>query len=251
MTQSPGLTLSRILKCSAWWNDIEQYRVNNAIDSSPSYEDKVNKAVWRGTFTGKHSSVPMGHSVRGKLLQYSLQHPELLDAKLVSPCLDEHCTIEEQRFIESNKLISSHMSIAEMHRFRYQIVVDGNHAPSSRFRNLLLGNSLVIKQDSDLIEFFYEDLKPGEHFIQVDSSLSDLETVLRRLHAEETTAHKRIVERSTEFVQDNLSGKCMLYFWKEMIETYAALQVEFDSTEFMSSLSRVNTRDFHTPIHCF
>lgn len=51
--------------------------------------------------------------------------------------------------------------------------VDGTVA-AYRFPYLMLGNSLVLKQDSPYYEHFYTHLKPGVHYIPVKRDLSDL-----------------------------------------------------------------------------
>lgn len=51
--------------------------------------------------------------------------------------------------------------------------MDGTVA-AYRFPYLMLGNSLVLKQDSPYYEHFYTHLKPGVHYIPVKRDLSDL-----------------------------------------------------------------------------
>ena len=47
-----------------------------------------------------------------------------------------------------------------------------------RFPYLLIGDSVVFKQDSPYFEHFYKDLKPWEHYIPFKRDLSDLEKQL-------------------------------------------------------------------------
>lgn len=51
--------------------------------------------------------------------------------------------------------------------------VDGTVA-AYRFPYLMLGDSLVLKQDSQYYEHFYSVLKPWKHYVPVKRSLEDL-----------------------------------------------------------------------------
>lgn len=56
---------------------------------------------------------------------------------------------------------------------KYQINVDGTVA-AYRLPYLLVGDSVVLKQDSIYYEHFYNELQPWKHYIPVRSNLSDL-----------------------------------------------------------------------------
>ena len=58
-------------------------------------------------------------------------------------------------------------------QYKYQLSVDGTVA-AYRFPFLLAGDSLVVKQQSDYYEHFYNELTPGQHFLEVKHDLSDL-----------------------------------------------------------------------------
>lgn len=60
-----------------------------------------------------------------------------------------------------------------MLQYKYQVNVDGTVA-AYRFPYLLLGDSLVLKQDSQYYEHFYTVLKPWKHYVPVKRSLEDL-----------------------------------------------------------------------------
>lgn len=56
---------------------------------------------------------------------------------------------------------------------KYQINVDGTVA-AYRLPYLLVGDSVVLKQDSIYYEHFYNELQPWKHYIPIKSNLSDL-----------------------------------------------------------------------------
>lgn len=56
---------------------------------------------------------------------------------------------------------------------KYQINIDGTVA-AYRLPYLLVGDSVVLKQDSIYYEHFYNELQPWKHYIPIKSNLSDL-----------------------------------------------------------------------------
>lgn len=58
-------------------------------------------------------------------------------------------------------------------QYKYQVNVDGTVA-AYRFPYLMLGDSLVLKQDSPYYEHFYTTLRPWKHYVPVNRNLSDL-----------------------------------------------------------------------------
>ena len=64
--------------------------------------------------------------------------------------------------------------IVSLFQYKYQLNIDGTVA-AYRFPYLLVGDSLVFKQDSSYYEHFYKDLIPGKHFVPFKRDLSNLE----------------------------------------------------------------------------
>ena len=58
-------------------------------------------------------------------------------------------------------------------QYKYQVNIDGTVA-AYRLPYLLAGDSLVLKQDSSYYEFFYNELKPYEHYVPFQRDLGDL-----------------------------------------------------------------------------
>lgn len=80
--------------------------------------------------------------------------------------------IERGRKVSRNgNLVNSLLYSILQHK--YQINVDGTVA-AYRLPYLLVGDSVVLKQDSIYYEHFYNELQPWKHYIPVKSNLSDL-----------------------------------------------------------------------------
>ncbi|WP_295543217.1 glycosyl transferase family 90, partial [uncultured Thiohalocapsa sp.] len=81
-------------------------------------------------------------------------------------------------------------------------------------------NSLVIKQRSDNIQWFYRALQPGVHYVEVDRRFQDLPQVLDELQSQET-AVRQIIDNANKFVETNMqmSDLCAQMYW--IIRRYA------------------------------
>jgi hypothetical protein len=98
------------------------------------------------------------------------RHADLIDSKL----------IEELPYSTNvtNYWAVSHppdfYSLFDHARFKFVLSLDGNTC-SNRFAKLLHLNSVVLKEDSEWMEYFYGLLHPGEHYLPIfNRSLFDL-----------------------------------------------------------------------------
>lgn len=78
-----------------------------------------------------------------------------------------------------------------------------------RFPYLLAGDSLVFKQESKYYEYFYRHAVPGEHYMPVESDLSDLVEKVRWAKDHDEEARKiskaaRYLMRDTALPRDVL-----------------------------------------------
>ncbi|KAL3803145.1 hypothetical protein HJC23_003420 [Cyclotella cryptica] len=137
---------------------------------------KISKAVWRGSTTydrSQYFDVAFRDIPRAKLVQASIDHPDVIDAAF---------TKIHQRFEDRSKELASETIVAYRLRFdeqmKYKAIVDidGNNW-SARFSRLLCTNSVIIKIDPDFIEYFYADLRPNVHYIP--ASLNNITEVVR------------------------------------------------------------------------
>jgi hypothetical protein len=59
-------------------------------------------------------------------------------------------------------------------KYRYLFVADGWGAAWRRVPLILSSNSLMVKPYSDNIQWFYDLVKPNEHYLPLKNDLSDL-----------------------------------------------------------------------------
>lgn len=107
-------------------------------------------------------------------------------------------------------------------QYKYQVNVDGTVA-AYRFPYLMLGNSLVLKQDSQYYEHFYLHLKAGTHYVPVKRDLSDL---LEKIQwARDNDAEAEEIGRAGQALARELLQPTRLYcYYQSALQAYAERQ---------------------------
>lgn len=109
-------------------------------------------------------------------------------------------------------------------QYKYQVNVDGTVA-AYRFPYLMLGSSLVLKQDSPYYEFFYSHLRAGTHYVPVKRDLSDLLEKIR--WAKENDAEARTMARAAQTLARELLQPSRLYcYYQRVLQVYSERQTE-------------------------
>ncbi|XP_020790509.2 protein O-glucosyltransferase 3 [Boleophthalmus pectinirostris] len=124
--------------------------------TGPPWINKTSRAFFRGRDSREE---------RLQLVALSKKHPELLDAGITGWFFFR----DREKQVGKAPLVG----FFDFFKYKYQVNIDGTVA-AYRFPYLMLGNSLVLKQDSHYYEHFYIHLKPGTHYISVKRDLSDL-----------------------------------------------------------------------------
>ncbi|KAK5868113.1 hypothetical protein PBY51_012551 [Eleginops maclovinus] len=125
-------------------------------NTGPPWMNKTNQAFFRGRDSREE---------RLQLVSQSKKIPELLDAGITGWFF----------FREREKLVGKVPLVGffDFFKYKYQVNIDGTVA-AYRFPYLMLGNSLVLKQDSHYYEYFYSHLEAGTHYVPIRRNLSDL-----------------------------------------------------------------------------
>lgn len=107
-------------------------------------------------------------------------------------------------------------------QYKYQVNVDGTVA-AYRFPYLMLGDSLVLKQDSQYYEFFYGRLQPGVHYVPVRRNLSDLLEKIK--WARENDARAQEMAAAGQMLARDLLQPSRLYcYYRRVLQAYAERQ---------------------------
>ncbi|XP_055128995.1 protein O-glucosyltransferase 3 isoform X2 [Symphalangus syndactylus] len=125
-------------------------------NTGPSWINKTERAFFRGRDSREE---------RLQLVQLSKENPQLLDAGITGYFFFQ----EKEKELGKAKL----MGFFDFFKYKYQVNVDGTVA-AYRYPYLMLGDSLVLKQDSPYYEHFYMALEPWKHYVPIKRNLSDL-----------------------------------------------------------------------------
>ncbi|XP_023225980.1 KDEL motif-containing protein 1-like isoform X2 [Centruroides sculpturatus] len=169
------------------------------------WENKTEVAFWRGRDSRQE---------RLDLITLSRRYPDLINASLTNFFFFRDV---EEKYGPKVKPVS----FFYFFKYKYQINVDGTVA-AYRFPYLLAGDSVVLKQDSDYYEHFYNMLTPMVHYIPFKRDLSDLVEKLKwaKEHDEEA---RTIAQNARHFTRDNLLPHNIFCYYALLLKEYSKL----------------------------
>lgn len=189
-----------------------------------SWEKKVGRSFWRGSTTGGYSTLSTWeHLARAKLVLLSLGHPDKIDARFTGAV---QCDEQVPLLMKAKGMLSKSVAKGDHLKYKYLVDVDGNSCSYERYFWLLLSNSLVLKQMTPNIQWYYGALEPYKHYVPVKEDLSDL---LEKIEwAKEHDLEARLIaEEATHFIENNLQPEDTALYLYLLIKEYAKLQVKF------------------------
>lgn len=185
------------------------------------WEKKLAKGFWRGSTTGGYSTLTAWeHLMRSQLVLLSLAHPDEVDARFHAAV---QCDPEVPLLLKAKGMMGKSTTKPGHLKFKYLIDVDGNSCSYERYFWLLLSNSLVLKQMTDNVQWYYGGLEPYRHFVPVKKDLSDLLDQIEWARTHDIEA-QLIAEEATQFVKDNLSPEDTALYLYLLLNEYSRLQ---------------------------
>jgi hypothetical protein len=192
------------------------------------WNQKINQLFWRGgVMDGSYTPINWMTYPRGRLVYESkVLHTEAIDAAFVG--LHPELVADPRYFIENN-YTSSHVDPVDQLQYKYLIDVDGVTCTFSALPWKLLSGSVVMKQKTSDIMWFYKELIPWKHYIPLEKDLSDLqEKLLWALHHDREV--KEIARNGREFALSHLMPEHILQYCYKILVKYASLQ-QFQPTK--------------------
>ena len=184
--------------------------------SSPGFLKKDN--LIDGTYTqNNYLDFP-----RTKLINLSLKHPNIIDAKFVQPLVQMDDNQLKNMFMKSG-YVGQRLSIVDQLQYKYQMLIDGNTSSWTRAYWQIFSNSVIFKQESNNIQWYYNYLQPFVHYIPVKHDLSDLVEKIEWAQAHNDSIQK-IIENANNFAYNNLQYEDLLLYMYLTLNEYAKLQ---------------------------
>jgi hypothetical protein len=207
---------------NTYWDDIFQQQ-----HLKYPWSNKINQAVWRGATTGEKVIYPDWRNLpRTKLVQYSLQHPDIINAGFTR--YNNRNEKEKQEIISAG-LSKNFIEMIDCQKYKAILDIDGN-SWSSRFADLLCMNSVVIKVQPQWVDYFHPELQPWVHYIPVHQNLSNLAEVVNLVISNDTQEQmKTIVHNANQWCKSKITGNQMTIDMMWILISYVDILKREDS----------------------
>ncbi len=135
------------------------------------WHSKINSVFWRGSATG--ADIGSNSFPRKEFLAYA-KSQTIIDAGFTG--YTEYLPQNLLKDLSNNYPIQKIVTRPEHLAYKFLIDIDGNSCTYSHMAWILYSNSLLMKHQSNNIQWYYNKIKPYEHYIPVKSDFSDLLT---------------------------------------------------------------------------
>ena len=197
------------------------------------WNQKEGKLLWRGStaqcgsdfsrfpdISSANMSEETAHLFsRYVICQQSQAYPELIDARYT------FLADLDKTFPAVLGLQGSWLTYIDQYKYKYHIVIHGNAASYTNSCWKLFSNSAIFIPETYWEQWYYNALKPYEHFIPVQTDLEDLpEKVLwAKTHDQEC---QRIAYNSRKFALENLTRDDHLVYFYFLLNSYSVVIAE-------------------------
>lgn len=188
------------------------------------WKKRKNRMIWRGSTSQRpRAGYPLSFNPeeehclsRIKLCALSARYPEWIDAKFTI------YTGEAESIPSLEGYRGDFITYEAQLEHKYQMLIDGNSCPYSASGWKWFSNSLVFKEDSDHIQWYYHGLEPWKHYIPVSEGLGDLMGKLRwaSVHDEEA---EMIANNAREFALARITQDMNLLYFYGVLMAYERL----------------------------
>mmetsp|Transcript_7262 Transcript_7262/g.15968 ORF Transcript_7262/g.15968 Transcript_7262/m.15968 type:complete len:426 (+) Transcript_7262:99-1376(+) len=218
------------------WND------NKTWPMPLPWNERISKPVWRGIAwdlprpglsksalerieNGSSSILAEyinhgSHQKRIALVAYSIDHPELLDARATAHigfAKESHYLWEDNMTGGFQQLLPFHKIHPDDYFTRYQVhILMGGFGAAFRFPILLQQGIAVIVQDYPFEEWFLQYMEPFYHYVPLSQDLSNLTETLQWVRSNPDQVRK-IALNGQEFFSKYLTYQHMESFYYELI----------------------------------
>lgn len=212
-------------------------KILGGIQNNP-WNQKKELAFWRGTSTGyiqeesrRIFRLDMSNCLdfpRQKLVMMSIDYPNFIDARMT-------CYVDYQGQEVLKKLQaycpSSPRVLPEDHlAYKYLVDVDGHTCSYSRMFWILASNSLLFKQMTDDIQWYYKAIIPWKHFVPFTFDNWDLIEKIEWAKSHDNQA-REIAVAATHLADTVFSERSMRAYLAHLFGEYSRLIVDRSGLE--------------------
>lgn len=189
--------------------------------AEPPWSEKRPVACFAGSSTGgdvlSRRDVEEARSQRLRWALSALGRPQVE----VHICDAVQCDGEDTaELLRSQPYFRPRMTWEEQLACRYLISVDGNGATCSRIVNALRSGSVLFKSDSVNRLYYFDGLRPYEHYVPVND-LNEVERAVEDLEAGRLS-HEAITRAANRFFKEHLTRPAVQAYTRRLLERYAS-----------------------------
>lgn len=115
-------------------------------------------------------------------------------------------------------ILAEYEPYRDMYKFKYLLNIDGNVTGWNRFPIILQSHSLCFKDDSALVEWWYDLLTPYEHY--VPCNIDNIESRLLAINNKEAS---HIINNANKVAADYLSYESSLNYAATLLQRYSRM----------------------------
>jgi len=179
-----------------------------------NWEQKESQAFWRGTTTG---FLDLDKNERFKIVKLASHYPHLIDASFSNI---SQISEDSKNYLVENFELKEKISPIDQIKYKYLLSIDGN-AFSGSFFWQLFSNSVILKNNSDYLEWYYSGLISDKHYLEFDSD-KDLISKIHWLKDNDKKA-KKISENANAFANENLTNENILAYIFRLLERFSEI----------------------------
>lgn len=146
--------------------------IDNAKNKNP-WSRKISKIFWRGQSSGLYFQAAQNKPFPRLKFMTIATHKEYIDAGFTQYNLTMPKTLLNN--IRQKFKLKPFVTPEESLRYKYLLDIDGHSCSYSRMAWILASNSLLVKHQSNKIQWYYDRLEPYVHYLPIDSDFSDLD----------------------------------------------------------------------------
>lgn len=196
---------------------VEVRKAAQAVD----FDARLEVIKWRGRLSG--SDYPTIENCEGfpryRLLVMSLQHPDVIDARLTDDANlagSESAVTLKQRLEIMFGSRADPLPPADFVRYKYLVSLDGAVSAWKRVPLILASGSVLMLQHR-WHQFFYPGLQPWVHYVPLKPDISDIRERYGLLRAQPAWA-RAIAENGQRFAQEVLSPEALENYFVEILD---------------------------------
>lgn len=225
----------------------------NIAEANPehSWNHKIDKLFWRGSGSGGTYSISNFDKLdRLKLTIFSKLYPDLIDARLVNTQYfhteqDGHDLKKAMEILFGND--DQPVKPTDHLKYKYLVSVDGNTCAWARVPWIMSSNSVLVKQETTFIEWFYPAIKPYVHYVPVNTRLTDLFSQLEWMKNHDAEV-KQIAMNANNFIKNDLMPEDIEAHMVIILNEYHKIQKDNKLTPSLPTIEEIyNREDFIKP----